>query len=74
MIKLKTTNQEIIKCKCGDENKSTAKYCKNCGEELKKPELPTGPFVCPKCSYDCKKRVNFCQKCNYKFNHPPGLI
>ena len=72
-------SKKSIKCiKCGDENNAIAKYCKDCGEDLPKPESvvkPTiSPFVCPGCSYDCQTRVNFCQMCNHKFIHPPGSI
>jgi rRNA maturation endonuclease Nob1 len=48
---------------CNIVNSPQAKFCKSCGVQL----IPQSEFICPACTYDCEKPLNFCPICNHKF-------
>lgn len=49
-------NSDQIKCNnCGTLNKSTAKYCDNCGKPLAK--------ICPKCNALNDTKATYCDNC-----------
>ena len=49
--------------RCGSANPLSAKYCYQCGYELKSPE---SPVVCTKCNTVNQGSANFCKRCGSK--------
>ena len=46
--------------RCGSANPLSARYCYQCGFELKSPEAPV---VCTKCNTVNPGSANFCKRC-----------
>ena len=49
--------------RCGSANPLSARYCYQCGYELKSPEAPV---VCTKCNTVNQGSANFCKRCGSK--------
>ena len=49
--------------RCGGANPLSARYCYQCGYELKSPEAPV---VCTKCNTVNQGSANFCKRCGSK--------
>ena len=56
--------------KCNFQNEETAKFCRECGAELKKEPAPV-TITCPKCNFQNSDNMKFCGKCGAKFNINP---
>jgi hypothetical protein len=58
-----------MKCsKCGLENRSDARFCKQCGQPLQKQAAPPEPptpldTICPACGASAKPGAHFCPRC-----------
>ncbi len=54
------SNSFNVCSRCGSANSLSAKYCYQCGSQLKVPEEPV---VCPKCHSINSSLANFCRTC-----------
>ena len=54
------SNSFNVCSRCGSANSLSAKYCYQCGSQLKVPEEPV---VCPKCHSINSSMANFCRAC-----------
>ena len=52
-----STNINICE-KCGEKNPIDAKFCSNCGSEIK--------IKCPQCGHEMDDGAKFCNNCGYK--------
>ena len=56
-------NNYNVCSKCGTANPLMARYCYQCGNQLKAPQEP---IVCPKCNTVNVSSANFCKRCGSK--------
>lgn len=61
-----------MKCSCGTTNAANAKFCKGCGEEIKKVNVitPKETISCPACNAGNKPGVKFCASCGHSMQLP----
>lgn len=53
-----------IFCDCGCQNESGARFCMQCGKELKAPKEPEETrMVCPSCGMETEPGARFCMGC-----------
>ena len=57
---MSNVNSFNVCSRCGSANSLSAKYCYQCGSQLKVPEEP---IVCPKCHSVNSSMANFCRTC-----------
>ena len=57
---MNNSNSFNVCSRCGSANSLSAKYCYQCGSQLK---VPDEPIVCPKCHSINSSLANFCRAC-----------
>jgi hypothetical protein len=58
-----------MKCSCGVDNLSSAKFCKGCGSKIETGNsVQTEQKSCPSCQASLKADSKFCNKCGYNFS------
>lgn len=64
-------NKFNVCSRCGSANPISARYCYQCGFEMKSPEAPV---VCPKCNTVNQSSANFCKRCGSPLPKPQNKI
>ena len=65
-----------MKCKnCGFENRSSVKFCEECGQALDKPAriestVKHEGMTCPSCGHANRPEVKFCEECGHALGSP----